>query len=188
MSFRFNSLSATLFISALLISNACSSITRRDVSPSVANKNENYAPPDGRKLNIYENEAVPKGAQAVLSGTIENTTDAPLSRLSVQIELKKRNADERETRTVKVAPEQLAPGARGIYTLNILAREWGSSRILGVLSETQADTLAYTILPGNKRPLERPPAGKTIVIDKPASPRTGNDGFINTPDTPYAVP
>lgn len=187
MIFRSASPCAALLFGTLLFS-ACSTQSRRDASPSPASKNEKIASASVQKLNIYENEAVPKGSQAILSGTVENTTNATLAKLYVQIELKRRNADERETRTVKITPEQLAPHERGTYSLSIASRDWGSSRIVGLTSATSEVALSYTILPGAKRPPEAAPAAKTIIVDKPTVPRSGNDGFINTPDTPYSVP
>src|SRR2546423_6785274 len=141
------------------------------------------APP---KAEIVENEALLKGSQAIISGSVRNISQEPLADLSLELELKRRAGGDSEIRTVQIAPDDLAPNEQGDYALSLDSHSYSGAKVLRLRSGSQSSPLVFRTLPGNPRPPERIEHSNTIVIVKP-SPRHGNE-FINTPDNPSRVP
>lgn len=138
-------------------------------------------------IQAFIDEAMIKGSQALIGGTLHNISTERLSDLRVEIELKRRKDGSSEIRTLPVEPNSLAPDGQGRYSLTISSKEYRESRLLHIKSGASAEMVAFKNAPGAQRPPERPQTGKTIVI-KP-SPKKGNgEEFINTPDSPIAVP
>jgi hypothetical protein len=140
------------------------------------------------EVNIYVDEAVLRKPYAVLGGTVENAGSKPLANLSIEMELKRRGSDVRETRDVAVVPANLAPGEKGKYLLKVKSEEWGDFRIARLKSLDGPTEIAFKPLPGAPRPPERVNGSRTLPADAPRRPSQGSDDFINTPDTPIAVP
>jgi hypothetical protein len=142
---------------------------------------KNSAPAEA---NIFEDEARLKGPQAIVGGTVQNITGERLEALTVELELKRRKGGETETRDVRLEPQDLAPGEEGRYSLSVLAREWSGVRVLRLRSGTRAADVAFKSEVGARRPLERTPAGKVVIVPRPKSK---GDDFINTPDNPEVI-
>lgn len=135
--------------------------------------------------NILVDEPIPKGAQAILGGTIVNTSDKPLSSLSIEMEFTKRDGEGVEKKVLSIEPKDLSPGQSGRYSFTFLSKEFKSVKITRLLSVDNSE-IAFKQSAGAKRPLEKPkPPQVTIVYEKP-KPKKGED-FINTPDTPMVV-
>ncbi|PYS47867.1 MAG: hypothetical protein DMF68_14880 [Acidobacteria bacterium] len=86
------------------------------------------------KVQVFMDDAIRKGPQVTISGTVQNISNEKLSNVKLQSE------------EVGFKPAQ-----------------------------------------GAKRPVEHPPETKTIIVDRPSSPKQGEE-FINTPDNPSKVP
>lgn len=139
------------------------------------------------ELKIYEDQAMIKGAQVIVGGTVENISKAPLTDISLELELTRRAGGATESRTLLVTPKDLAPGEQGKYSLTVLSRDYKRARILRVKSGARSDELAFATAQGNQRPAGPPQQNtKTIIINRPA-PRDANGDFINTPDTPTTI-
>lgn len=139
-------------------------------------------------LQVFLDDAMIKGSNAVLGGTIQNISREKLSGLSVELELKRRKDGSAEIRTVPLEPRDLAPEALGRYTLSVPSGEYRESRVLQIKSDKSAGLVAFKTAPGAQRPAERlPQTGKTIVV-KPTPGRSKGEEFINTPDNPVRVP
>ena len=120
--------------------------------------------------------------------SIRNVGPEKLGKLSVEIELRKRDDGNLERREVAVEPSDLAPGEQGKYTLKVLSDEWSGSRLVTLRSGAGLREVAFNSLPGAKRPPEKPPVTK-VVADAPRQKSRPNGGeFINTPDNPVKVP
>lgn len=135
--------------------------------------------------NILVDEPVPKGSQAILGGTIVNTSNKNLDSLSIELELTKRNSEGVEKKVLSIEPKNLAPGQSGRYSFTFLSKEFKAVRITRLLSVGSSE-IAFKQTEGAKRPLEKPrPQQVTVVVEK-SKPKKGED-FINTPDTPMVI-
>lgn len=144
--------------------------------------------PGRPEVNIYVDQAALRSPYAVLNGTVENAGGNTLSRLVVEVELKRRGSDARETRDAAVEPQTLAPGEKGKYSLKVMSQEWGDFRVTRLKSLDGPEEIAFTRLPGAPRAPERVDATRTVKGEAPRKPPQAADDFINTPDTPVAVP
>jgi hypothetical protein len=140
------------------------------------------------EVKIFVDDAMLRKPYAVLGGSVENVGVERLGGLSVEIELRRRADGSTERREVAVQPDELAPGERGRYSLKVLSNEWGSSRIVRLRSGARTQDVAFQILPGAKRPPERMPEGKEILVKAPRKADQAGEEFINTPDTATTVP
>lgn len=138
------------------------------------------------KAQVYLDEPVRKGSQAIISGTVHNISGEPLSNLSVEVELARRKEATSEVRALEVEPRELAPDAKGRYTLT-LTGDYRSVKLLHIKSGAESNLIGFKTAPGAARPVERAPEGKTIIVDRPSGPRQGEE-FINTPDNPARIP
>ena len=136
------------------------------------------------KVQIFVDEAILKGDQTLIGGTVKNISTENLSSLSVDLELIRRKGAKTERTSVQVQPSQLAPQEEGHYALPLRSLDYASFKLVGLRGGANALALAYTSAPGQKRPPEKVEA-KTIIIKRPSTP---NNGFLNTPDTPSRVP
>lgn len=130
-------------------------------------------------VNVLENEPLLKGSQAVIGGTIQNISHQVLTDLIVEIELTGRDDGGKTRKEMQVTPASISPGEDGIYSLTISNRDWSASKIVRIRSRAQAEDLAFTSQPGARRPPERTPDGKTIIVQRPKSK---GEEFINSPD------
>jgi hypothetical protein len=139
------------------------------------------------QAHVFVDEALLARPYAVIGGAVQNVGRERLEKLSVEIELKRRDASAIETREVKVEPSDLEPGQQGKFSLKVLSEEWSNSRVVGLKSGVRADEVAFKSLPGAKRPPEKV-KDNVIIVKTPNKKKPGGDDFINTPDTPYSVP
>ena len=157
---------------------------RRDESAAVERK-EAPAQPAPAEAQVYEDEAMLRGSQAVIGGTVENVGGRRLEDLLVVLELRRRDGGQNETRELPLTPDDLGPGERGRYSITLPTREWSSARVLRLRSGGAAEELAFRSARGALRPHEKPPEGKVVVVPRP---RSKGEEFINSPDNPDAIP
>jgi hypothetical protein len=138
------------------------------------------------KVQVYMDEPVRKGPQAMISGTVQNISGQPLSNLSIEVELTRRKDAGAEVRSLEVEPKELAPEQKGRYSL-ALTGDYRSIKLLHIKSGTDSNEIGFKTAPGAARPVERAPEPKTIIVGKPSAPKQGEE-FINTPDNPARVP
>ena len=147
-----------------------------------ANRSRPALPP---KIQVYVDDAMPKGGQTIIGGTVQNISGEQLSNLSVEIELRKRKDGASDIKVISLEPRDLAVGEQGRYTLAIAAQDYSTARVFGLKSGNSPTQIPFKTLPGAQRPLEKPPEGKTIIVSKPR--RRGGE-FLNTPDNPARIP
>ncbi len=138
------------------------------------------------KVQVYMDEAVRKGQQALISGTVHNISNEALSNVALEVELTRRKDAGTEVRSMEVEPKELAPDQKGRYALT-LTGDYSSIKILSIKSGPNAAEIGFKKAPGIPRPVERPPEGKTIIVNRPSAPKQGEE-FINTPDNPARIP
>jgi hypothetical protein len=138
------------------------------------------------KVQVYMDEPVRKGPQAMIGGTVHNISTEALSNLSLDVELTRRKDAGTEVRSLEVEPKDLAPDQKGRYTLT-LTGDYRSIKLLNIKSGTASNEIGFKTAPGAARPVERAPEGKTIIVNRPSTPKQGEE-FINTPDNPSKIP
>lgn len=139
------------------------------------------------EANIIVNEAMLAKPYAVIGGAVENVGAQRLEKLSVEIELRRREDGSVESREVSVEPADLEPGKRGKFSLKVLSAEWSGSRVVKLRSGSREPReIAFRPQSGAKRPPEK--VKPNVVIVQTPTQKKGNSDFINTPDTPYSVP
>jgi hypothetical protein len=138
-------------------------------------------------LQLFVDDAMIKGAQAVLGGTVLNISGEKLTDLSVELELKRRKDSGSEIRTLIVEPRELSPQEQGRYALNVPSGEYRESRVLHIRSGGGSGEIPFKMLPGAQRPPEKPPETKVTAVKQPPKRGKGEE-FINTPDTPVKIP
>lgn len=138
------------------------------------------------KVQVYMDEPVRKGPQAIISGTVHNISGEALANLSVEVELAHRKEASAEVRKLEVEPKVLAPNQKGRYTLT-LTGDYRSIKLLHIKSGAESSEIGFKTAPGVARPVERAPEAKTIIVDRPSAPGKGEE-FINTPDNPARIP
>lgn len=133
---------------------------------------------------IFVDEAISKGSQAIISGTVKNISQQNLKSVTVEIELTKRKDGSKETKLLQIEPSELTPGQDGHYSAMFQSKDYRSAKVLRLISDGNPET-PFKQSPGAKRPVEKPSPQKVkIVIIKPK----GSDGdFINSPDTPVVI-
>lgn len=140
------------------------------------------------EANIFVDEAMLARPYAIIGGVVENVGAQRLEKLSVEIELRRREDGSVEKREVSVEPADLEPGKRGKFLLKVLSEDWSGSRVVRLRSSGSREPreVAFRAQPGAKRPPER--VKPNVVIVKTPTQKKGSSDFINTPDTPYSVP
>ena len=175
-------LSAILPLPALLIFSGCQKHTpSADVqasAPGPVVKTSKVSAP--AEADVYVDEARLAKPYAIIGGTVRNVGPEKLEKLSVEIELRKRDDGNLERREVAVEPSDLAPGEQGKYTLKVLSDEWSGSRLVTLRSG--AGPL------GCRLDRSRLPVTKVVADAPRQKSRPNGGGFINTPDNPIKVP
>ena len=139
------------------------------------------------EVKVFEDEAMIKGAQVLVGGTVQNVSNAPLADISLELQLTRRADGATELRKIAVTPKDLAPNEQGRYSLTVLSRDYRQARIVRVLSGTRTNEVAFATVPGAQRPPgPSQQTNKTIIVNRPAG-RSSNGDFINTPDTPTKI-
>jgi hypothetical protein len=182
---------AVLILSASLILAACQSPQKADSKrDSAVNQNAvaaKAAPTP--EANILVDEPKLVKPHALIGGTVQNVSQQRLEKLSVLIELRRRDDDTIVQREVGVGPADLAPGEQGKFAIKVEPEEFRGSSVVGLRSGVGGREVAFKTLPGVKRPPERIPGSKVVTVTVPRQKSKGvNDEFINTPDTPIKVP
>lgn len=136
------------------------------------------------KAHILIDDALLKGGQTIIGGTVRNISPETLSNLAVELELKKRSDATLERMKVPLNPAQLEPNQEGSYSLKVPAQQFGSVRLVSLTSGPETTQLVFTTGPGQKRPLERLEP-KVVVVPRP--PGRGGE-FLNSPENPARVP
>ena len=150
-------------------------------------KTAQTAPALTPEANIFVDEAMLAKPYAIIGGAVENIGAQRLEKLSVEIELRRREDGSVEKREVSVEPADLEPGKRGKFSLKVLSEEWSGSRVVKLRSGSRKpQEVAFKPQPGAKRPPEK--VKPNVVIVQTPSQKKGDSEFINTPDTPYSVP
>jgi hypothetical protein len=141
------------------------------------------APKGPAKAHILVDEALLKGGQTIIGGTVRNISAEKLTGLTVALELRRRKDGTLEQTSATVDPIELEPAQEGRYSLKLPAQQYSSVRLSG-LKGGDSTLLVYTTASGQKRPLERLQPRVVIV------PRSGSraDGFLNSPENPARVP
>lgn len=181
-------LSVGLLLLALLIFPGCQKSTppAADQAPvSKPFKTTKVSAP--AEAEVYADEAMLSKPYAIIGGKVKNVGPQRLEKLSVEIELRRREGGDVERREVRVEPADLAPGEQGKYVLKVLSEEWGSSRVVSLRSGEGPREVAFNTLQGARRPPEVPET-KTASNAPRQKPRPNGEEFINTPDTPVRVP
>lgn len=155
------------------------------VAPQAQAKQSRPALPT--KLQVYMDEAVRKGPQALIGGTVHNISGENLSNLSLEIELTNRKDSGTDVRVLKVEPGDLAPDQKGRYSLAVTG-DYSSVKIVHIKSGPNSDEIGFKKAAGAPRPVERAPeTTRTIIVNRPSAPKQGEE-FINTPDNPSKIP
>jgi hypothetical protein len=180
---------AALAVTALLLGGYFL-LRSRHAAQTLATEQQQSAPARQAlppEVKIFEDQAMIKGAQVVIGGTVQNISGAALADLSLELQLTRRANGATEARTVSLAPKDLKPGEQARYSLTVLSREFRQVKVLRVKSGARTDDLAFATAPGNQRPAGPPPStNKTIIVNRPA-PSNGNGDFINSPDNPTTI-
>jgi hypothetical protein len=156
---------------------------RESAAAAAAKAGPAIAPLGPPKAHILLDEALLKGGQTIIGGTVKNISQETLFGLAVDLELKRRNSRSIEKMRVAVNPSQLAPNDEGQYALKLPAQNFSSVKLVA-LSGADSALLAFSSAPGQKRPLERLEP-RTVVVPRTS---TSRDEFLNTPDKPARVP
>ena len=179
----------SLSLLALLIFSGCQEHAPPSADQASAPKSVRTskvsAPPEAY---VYVDEAMLAKPYAIIGGTVRNVGAERLEKLSVEIELRRREDGSVERREVTVEPADLAPGQKGKYALKVISEEWGGSRVVALRSGAGRREVAFNHLPGAKRPPEKVPAMKEAAGAPRQRSRPNGDEFINTPDNPIKVP
>ena len=147
----------------------------------LASSNTPKAPP---KVHILVDDALLKGGQTIIGGSVKNISGESIGALSVELELRRRKDGTAELKSVPLDPPQLEPEKEGRYSLVLPARDYGSVRLIGLKSSGDSALLSYTSSPGQRRPPERLDP-RAITAQRPSSVR---GEFLNSPDNPARVP
>ena len=147
----------------------------------LASSNAPKAPP---KVHILVDDALLKGGQTIIGGSVKNISRESIGALSVELELRRRKDGTAELKSVPLDPPQLEPEKEGRYSLVLPARDYGSVKLIGLKSSGDSALLSYTSSPGQRRPPERLDP-RAITGQRPSS---GRGEFLNSPDNPARVP
>jgi len=182
--------SAILILSSsLLLLAACQSPTQvRGRAEAVNQKATTAKAAPTPEANILVDEPRLVKPYAVISGTVQNIGQQKLERLSVSIELRRRDDGSTERREVSVEPKDLAPDEQGKFSIKVAPDEFRGSSVVGLRSGEGGRDVAFNAMPGAKRPQERFPDRIVNVKVPRQKSKGGADEFINTPDTPIKVP
>ena len=136
-------------------------------------------------LEIFVDEPTMDGKKSLLGGTLHNISSDTLHSLAIELELRKRVGGGLETRIVTPEQAELAPDAKAHYSLELLASDYITSRLVRITTGDNHAAVPFKARQGTPRPPMPAPSGKTVIVGRPA-PR--GDEFINTPNNPGRVP
>jgi len=157
---------------------------QRVIASQQAKAPQTSEPKGPPKVQILVDEALLKGDQSLLGGTVKNISSENLNDLSVNLELIRRKDGGTDRVSAPIVPRQLSPQQEGRYSLQLHAADYVSVRLAGLKSGANPTLLAFVAGAGQKRPAEKLES-KTIIVGHPNSSK---GGFLNTPDNPGRVP
>ena len=167
------------------------SLRRRHAEQNIASQqaqNPASTPSAPPEAVVYEDDAILKGSNAIIGGTVQNISRGTLTDLTVELELKRRNDGSTEKRSLSVEPKDLAPDQKGRYSLSVPSREFSIARLVHLKSGARPGEIAFRTAQGAQRQPERTPqTTKTIIVNRPA-PRGSGEEYINSPDKPATIP
>jgi hypothetical protein len=138
------------------------------------------------RVEVAVDEARTEGKKSILSGTIHNISNDTLHNIAVELQLRRRTGGATEARIVMPDSIELAPDARTRYRLEVPVQDYNSATFARVVTGDAHLAIAFKALPGAERPPLPPvPAGKTIIVSRPA-PKDGE--FLNSEQNPGKVP
>jgi hypothetical protein len=138
------------------------------------------------KIEVAVDEARTEGKKSILGGTIHNISSDTLHNVAIELQLRRRTGSATESRVVIPEDTELAPDAKTHYRLEVPVQDYGSATFSRVVTSDTHVAIAYRAIPGAARPPLPPvPAGKTIIVARPA-PKEGE--FLNTEKNPGKVP
>lgn len=138
-------------------------------------------------VQVFRDDAMIKGTEAVIGGTIQNISTETLTGLSVELELKRRKDGVSEVRVLSVEPRDLGPQQQGHYSLRVPSRDYRAADVQRITTTRSPGDVPFKRLEGAERPDEHLSTKETIVVKPP--PKSGKrPEFINTEDTPVTVP
>ena len=157
---------------------------KQNLAESQARAALTNAPKGPAKADILMDEALLKGGQTIIGGSVKNISQETLSGVVVELELKRRTGGTSERMTIPLSPGQLEPNQEGRYSVKLPAQQFSAVRLVNLSSEPDATQLAFTTGVGQKRPLEKIEP-KVVVVPRP--PSKGGE-FLNSPDNPARIP
>jgi hypothetical protein len=138
------------------------------------------------RVEVAVDEARTEGKKSILGGTIHNISNDTLHNIAVELQLRRRTGGATEARIVMPESMELAPDARTRYRLEVPVQDYNSATFARVVTGDAHLAIAFKALPGAERPPLPPvPAGKTIIVSRPA-PKDGE--FLNSEQNPGKVP
>jgi hypothetical protein len=158
--------------------------TQQELSRASQTEQLSNVPKGPPKAHILVDDAMLKGGQTIIGGSVKNISNEKLDHLSIQLELRRRKDGTAEQRSVPLDTVELEPGQEGRYSLVLQAQDYSSVKLTGLMAGEKSSLIAYSSSPGQKRPPERFDS-KTIVIQKPSP---GRGGFLNSPERPTRIP
>lgn len=148
-----------------------------------AQNDDPNVPKGPAKAHIFVDEALLKGGQTTIGGTVKNISNEKLSGISVGLELRRRKDATIEPISAPLEPSELEPQQEGRYMLKLPAADYSSVRLIN-LRAGDSSLIAYTTSPGQKR-LPEKIEPKVVIVPRP--PSKGGE-FLNSPDNPAQVP
>ncbi len=158
---------------------------RQVAATAAAEKLERDKAKEKAKVEVAVDEARTEGKKSILSGTIHNISNETLHNIAVELQLRRRTGGSTEARIVTPESTDLAPDAKTRYRLELPSQDYNSATFARVVTGDTHLAVAFKAIPGAERPPLPPvPAGKTIVVARPA-PKDGE--FINTEQNPGRI-
>jgi hypothetical protein len=154
---------------------------RQLASAAAAAKTKALAP----RIEVFVDEPTMDGKKSLLGGTLHNISGEPLRNLSVELELRQRKGGRLETRTLTPDQTELGPDAKARYTVELQVADYSSARLVRIVGGDNRAEVPFKALPGQPRPPMEAPAGKTVIVNRPAQ---RGEEFLNTPNNPARVP
>ena len=140
-------ITATGFVGYAYLKHRNQQLLARAEQPKPIESNVPRGPP---KAHISVDDALIKGGQNVIGGTVRNTSREKLIGLTVALELRPRKGKDVEHTLVRVEPGELDPEEEGRYLLKLPAQQYTSVRLIGLNTGPDSALLAYTTSQGQK--------------------------------------
>jgi len=137
------------------------------------------------RVEVFVDDPTLDGKKAMLGGMLHNISNESLRNLSVELELRRRTSGGLEKKLITPEEAELAPDAKARYGVELLVSDYISARLVRIVAGDNRSEVPFKARQGTPRPPMEAPAGKTVIVNRPA-PR--GEQFINTPNNPGRVP